>query len=59
VFGNFLYRRCRTWERIGLLISGILLITPGFMTDLTGFVILAAIYFWQRRTKEDPAAALA
>jgi TRAP transporter 4TM/12TM fusion protein len=57
VFGNFLYRRCRTWERIGLLISGILLITPGFMTDLTGFAILAAIYFWQRRTREDPAAA--
>lgn len=59
VFGNFLYRRCRGWERVGLLIGAVLLITPGFLTDLTGFVILAAIYIWQRRTNDVPPATLA
>lgn len=54
-FGNFLYRKCLTWERTALLISAILMITPGFMTDITGFVILVGIYFWQRHT--DGAAA--
>lgn len=49
-FGRFLYRKCLTWERAALLASAILMITPGFMTDITGFVILAGIYFWQRRT---------
>ena len=58
-FGNYLYRRCRGWERVGLLISGILLVTPGILTDLTGLAILVVIYFWQRRTKDDPVAACA
>ncbi|MCE5265141.1 MAG: TRAP transporter permease [Deltaproteobacteria bacterium] len=57
--GNFLNRRCRGWERAALLISGILLIIPGITTDLMGFAILAAVYFWQRRTKGDAAGALA
>lgn len=49
-FGKFLYRKCLPWERAVLLVSAILLITPGFMTDITGFVILVGIYFWQKRT---------
>ena len=59
VFGNFLYRKCRAWERLGLLVSGILLITPGFLTDLSGFLILVAIYLWQRQTKDAVSDALA
>ena len=59
VFSNYLYRRCRGWERVGLLISGILLVTPGILTDLLGLVILAAIYIWQRRSKDDPATLYA
>ena len=59
VFGNFLYRKCRAWERLGLLISGILLITPGLLTDLSGFLILVAIYIWQRQTKDTVSDALA
>ena len=59
VFGNFLYRKCRAWERLALLISGILLITPGFLTDLSGFLILVAIYLWQRQTKDAVSDALA
>jgi len=58
-FGNYLYRRCRGWERIALLISGILLVTPGFVTDMIGLTILVVIYFWQKRTKDDPLAAFA
>jgi TRAP transporter 4TM/12TM fusion protein len=55
VFGNYLQRRCKIWERVALLVSGIFLITPGLMTDLIGFVILVAIYVWQKYTKEAPA----
>jgi len=50
--GSYLYRRCRAWERIALLASGILLITPGWATDLMGFLLLVAIYVWQRHTRE-------
>jgi len=52
VFSNYLHRRCSGWERVGILISGILLVTPGILTDLSGMVLLAAIYFWQRKTKD-------
>lgn len=52
-FSNYLHRKCRGWERTGLLASGILLVTPGIVTDLTGFIILVAIYFWQRNTQHD------
>lgn len=48
-FGNFLYRICRVWERLALVLSGILLVIPGLITDLMGFAILAAVYLWQRR----------
>lgn len=50
--GSYLYRRCRAWERIALLASGILLITPGWATDLMGFLLLVAIYVWQRHARE-------
>jgi TRAP transporter 4TM/12TM fusion protein len=57
--GNYLYRSCRGWERIALLASGILLITPGIVTDLMGFAIFAVIYVWQRRTAGGRVAAVA
>ncbi len=47
-FCNFLYRVCNVWERLGLFLSGILLITPGLTTDLIGLAILVAVYLRQR-----------
>jgi TRAP transporter 4TM/12TM fusion protein len=55
--GNYLYRKCVSWERFALLAAGILLITPGWTTDIMGYVILAAVFFWQRKTAKEMAAA--
>jgi len=57
VFSNYLHRKCRGWERIALLIGGILLVTPGIVTDLMGLAILAAIFFWQRSTPGNRTVA--
>jgi TRAP-type uncharacterized transport system fused permease subunit len=55
--GNYLYRKCVSWERFALLAAGILLITPGWGTDITGYVLFAAIYFWQWKTAKAAAHA--
>ncbi len=57
--GNYLYRKCVLWERFALLAAGILLITPGWTTDIMGYVILAAVFFWQRKTAKVAAQATA
>ena len=55
--GNYLYRKCVPWERFALLAAGILLITPGWVTDLMGLAILAAVYFLQRKDAKRMQAA--
>ncbi len=35
------------WQRIPLLAAALLLIVPGWETDLMGFVVLAAVWFYQ------------
>ena len=35
-----------TIEMAGLLVAGILLITPGFLTDLAGFLLLFGLLIW-------------
>jgi len=47
--GNYLQRGCTVWERFALLASGILLITPGWVTDLAGLVLLVLVFLWQRK----------
>jgi TRAP-type uncharacterized transport system fused permease subunit len=37
------------WQRIPLVIAALFLITPGWETDLMGFVVLGAVYLHQRR----------
>ncbi|MCL4466174.1 MAG: hypothetical protein M1389_09125 [Chloroflexi bacterium] len=37
------------WQRLPLLAAALLLITPGWETDLAGFAILAAVYWHQRQ----------
>ena len=55
--GNYLHRICAVWERFALLAAGILLITPGWVTDLTGLALLAGVYLWQRKTEKEKKAA--
>ena len=54
--GNYLHRTCAVWERFALLAAGILLITPGWMTDLAGLALLAGVYLYQRKTAKGSAS---
>ena len=38
-------------ERIMLLIGGLLMLKPGMLTDIIGFLMLAIVFFVQRRRK--------
>jgi len=57
--GNYLQRGCTVWERFALLASGILLITPGWVTDLAGLVLLVLVFLWQRKRGNAQAAPAA
>lgn len=57
--GNYLQRACTVWERFALLASGILLITPGWVTDLAGLVLLVLVFLWQRKRGNAQAAPAA
>ena len=39
---HFFWGRARSWERVLLLIAAIVLITPGWRSDLVGVVLIAA-----------------
>lgn len=61
LYGYFL-KSCALWERFALVASAFLLIKPGWLTDLIGVGLLAAILAWQavgrRRAPADaPAVA--
>jgi TRAP transporter 4TM/12TM fusion protein len=40
--------RLELWERIGLLLSGVLMLIPEFYTDIIGLVLFGVIYLGQR-----------
>jgi TRAP transporter 4TM/12TM fusion protein len=56
---GYLFRSTRLWERVVLFGAALLLIKPGWMTDLTGLAGLAAVVLSQQalRGKPRPAAA--
>jgi UPF0716 family protein affecting phage T7 exclusion len=47
------------WERFALLAAGILLITPGWVTDLAGLVLLVLVFLWQRKRGDAQAVPAA
>jgi TRAP transporter 4TM/12TM fusion protein len=57
LYGYFL-RACAMWERVLLVGGAFLLIKPGWLTDLIGFGLLAAILLYQavERRRAVPAA---
>lgn len=59
--GGYLLVKTPYYERILLLISAILLITPNLITDIPGIIILAAILYIQniRQKKQQPDSATA
>jgi TRAP transporter 4TM/12TM fusion protein len=50
---GYLYRKCGAWERMALFLSGVLLITPGLVTDLMGLAILVGVYLLQKMRRDN------
>lgn len=56
---GFFIRNSKMWERIALFIGGIFMITTAWMSNVIGIIIIIAMWFIQKRRKEDsePSAA--
>ena len=54
---NWLFVRCRLWERALLLVSGFMLIFPGLVTDALGLACLITAIVSQRLRCRSPLAA--
>lgn len=56
---GFFIRNSKMWERIALFIGGIFMITTAWMSNVIGIIIIVAMWFIQKRRKEDsePSAA--
>ena len=57
---GYCIRNTNTIQRILFFVGGILLIDPGFTTDIVGIVILVAMFMWQKmQNKSDAVKAKA
>lgn len=56
-FTNYFHTNCKPWERILLIVGGLLLVDPGTLGDLAGIGILVLVYIMQRARKSRAAAA--
>jgi len=45
-------------ERVMLFVGGLLMIQPGLVTDLVGFLLLAFVLFFQQRRSKAEASSL-
>lgn len=55
-FSNWLLTKTNMVQRLMLIAAGLLMIDPDYGTDLIGIVLLAAVYIWQRKKRnEDPS----
>ena len=52
VIGHFM-RDCYIWERLVLFVAGIILIIPDLVSSTIGALLVLAIYFIQKRRKDD------
>ncbi len=52
---HFFWGRARSWERVLLLIAAVVLITPGWRSDLVGVVLIAVVAASQRWILQAPA----
>jgi TRAP transporter 4TM/12TM fusion protein len=54
---NYYLTHMRIFERIAMMAGGLMLIDPGFYTDIIGFALIAAVTFiqWARKKRESAA----
>lgn len=56
LFG-YLLRECTAWQRLALVVAALLLIKPGWVTDLGGLLLVSAVVVTQwRRARASPKA---
>ena len=55
---GYLVDNCRVYERVILIVGGLMMIKPGMLTDIAGFVLFALVLFsqWQRKKAQRAAA---
>ena len=55
---GYLVDNCRAYERIILIAGGLMMIKPGMLTDIAGFVLFALVLVsqWQRKKAQRAAA---
>ncbi|MBQ7497398.1 MAG: DUF3394 domain-containing protein, partial [Selenomonas sp.] len=56
---GYLAATCHGWERLVLIVGGLLMINPGLVTDLIGAAMFAAILMLQLRRSKASDGALA
>jgi UPF0716 family protein affecting phage T7 exclusion len=56
---GYMLREARMWERALLVVAAILLIKPGYVSDVIGLVLLAIVGFAQKAQLGATAAAAA
>jgi TRAP transporter 4TM/12TM fusion protein len=56
---GYLLRDARAWERLVLIVAAILLIKPGYVSDIAGLVLLGLVAFVQKVKLPLPAAGAA
>ncbi|TQS74854.1 TRAP transporter permease [Ornithinibacillus gellani] len=50
---GFFLKNSKIWERVLLFAGGIMMLDPGWITNIIGFVIMGAIWFIQKQRKDD------
>lgn len=50
---GYFSRKSKVWERLVLLIGGLLLITTGMITNVIGILLIVAVWYIQRQRKDD------
>jgi len=54
---GYMLREARPWERVVLVVAAVLLIVPGYLTDVLGLVLLGIVAFVQKAPMAAGAAA--
>jgi TRAP transporter 4TM/12TM fusion protein len=56
---GYLLRRSRLWESVVLVVAALLLVDPGWETDIAGALLLGAVAALQWRSRDQPLAVAA